>query len=203
MSYAQSDGYPFSLETEIYSIQFQNLSNNINFLYLAGRFLYKELRERDEFQGAAYCRNGIWNGLSGGVVCGDCNVCGPSNCNLTIPTIYTISILPPSVSQPSGLTTTTTHATVTGLLGQGGFLEEFGFSYLSGFEIFNGTNVNTTNPYGVAIDFFSWQLWAILFGTLFFVSIILACIINGIYKCCGCIKALGDDPLTPSESSDV
>jgi len=185
--------YPFSTNLEVNSLAFFNGTT-----FVSGEFFHSVRFEVDQFQGIAYFYDSLWWGFNGGVSCTDCDT---GIINITIPTVYTISILPALQSKPTNIPTTTGIA-VTGLIGTGGLFEEFGIPKdLPGLEIYfqNITSANSTTLTDV---FYNWEIWVIIFGVVFFFSFILACIINACFRLCGCIKSIGDDSLSSSADED-
>jgi len=192
--------YPFTGKLEVHSLASVN-----NSIFVAGEFLHSDRYELDSFQGAAYYRSGSWLAFDKGVKCSDCLVeCDncDNNFNITIPIIYTLSVLPSLTIQPTDGTTSSSKSSTfgfTNFLGTGGLFEEYGIPTFFGSEIYS--NLTATNTTSVINNFFSWQLWAIIFGAVFFVSLVLACIINACFRLCGCISNIADDSLTESEES--
>jgi len=185
--------YPFSTNLEVYALASFNGTD-----YVAGEFYHAVRFELDQFQGAAYFSNGLWWGFNGGVSCSDCYT---GIINITIPYIYTISILPAIQIKPTILPTYT-GLDFTGLLGTAGIWQEINIpTNLPGLEIWV-ENLTASNSTIISDAFYSWEVWAILFGVVFFLSIILACIINACFRLCGCIKSVGDDSLSASFDDD-
>jgi len=188
---------PFTSQLEIYTVAYANQT-----YYVGGEFYHDVRFEQDAFQGAAYYRSNSWWGLNGGLKCSDCFITC-YNCNITIPTIYTLNLLPAVYIVSSNLATTTTFSIgITNLLGTGGLFEEFGIpTNFIGSEIYFPNLTQPTNSSSLIDTFFQWQLWAIIFGIVFFISLILACIINACFRLCGCIKNIHDDSLSATEET--
>jgi len=187
--------YPFSTNVEVFSLAFFNGTT-----FVSGEFFHSVRFEIDQFQGIAYFYNSLWWGFNGGVLCTDCDT---GIINITIPTVYTMSILPALQVKPTGYVPTSTGVDITGLIGTAGLFEEFGIpKNLPGLEIYL-QNLTAANSTVLTDAFYNWEIWVIIFGVVFFLSFILACIINACFRLCGCIKSIGDDSLSSSDDDEL